>query len=219
MTTTTKTRSKQTLSNKPRMRIRNSNNGQRAYFDAAATTRLNQNHWAFATEHDINTLIRGDLATLRKRARFEILNNGYGAGIADTLAFDIVGDHGPRPQLDSGNADFDAECEERFAVWSQHCDYTGLMGLPEMLQMQFALQPCEAGESVTVFKRDRRAGNYEVSLRLLAVETERLDNPMDSAAPSKRLHDGIEFDAAGRPEAYYILKDHPNGSYADSLFD
>jgi len=215
----TPTRSKVSLSEKPRMRIRNSNDGKRAYFDAAATTRLNQNHWAYATEHDINTLIRGDLPTLRKRARLEILNNGYGAGIADTLAFDIVGDSGSRPQIDSGNEAFDAEAEEKFLIWSQTCDQTGLMGLPELLQMQFALQPCEAGESLTVFKRDRRAGNYEVSLRLLAVETERLDNPMDSAAPSTKLHDGIEFDEDGRPAAYYILKDHPNGSYADSLFD
>lgn len=208
------------LSEKPRLRIRNSNDGKRAYFDAAATTRHNSNHWAYATEHDINTLIRGDLATLRKRARFEILNNGYGAGIADTLAFDVVGPDGTlRPQFDSGNTKFNSEAEDKFLIWAQTCDYTEQMGLGEFLQMQLVLQLCEAGESVTIKKRDQRSGNYDVSLRLLAIETERLDNPLDSAAPSARMHDGIEFDTEGRPSAYYILKDHPNGSYAESLFD
>lgn len=204
------------LSDKPRVRIQ-SQSGSRAYFDAAATNRLNEKHWTPATGFDIDTLIRGDLDTLRKRARYEISNNGYGSGIADTLAFDIVGTS-PWPQIDSGYEDFDQEAEERFIGWSKHCDYMEQMDLAEILQMQSALQQCEAGESVTVLKRDTRV-RYDVSLRLLPIATERLDNPLAGSGPTRRLHDGIQFDAEGRPEAYCILKDHPGGSYADRLFD
>jgi lambda family phage portal protein len=207
------------LSEKPRIRLTASmQRGQRAFFDAAATNRLTEKHWQHASEFDIDTLIRGDLATLRKRARYEICNNGYGAGITDTLTDYLVGT-GPVPQIDSGSEAFDEECEARFADWCQDCDYTQTLEFGELLRMQMVGQPCEAGGSLTILKNDPQAGPYEVSLRLLAVAMERLANPFKLGGDTRKLHDGIQFDDAGRPLAYYILKDHPNSGYTDSLYE
>lgn len=203
------------MSEKPRCRIVNSNYGGRAYFDSAATNRLNENHWTHASELDINTLIRGDLATVRKRACYEIANNCYGAGIEDTLADYIVGT-GPRPQLDSGNPEFDAECEELFLIWADAADFNRTMEFGELLRMQICTQQCDSGESLTLFKRDPDVGPYDVGLRLLATETERLDSSM---MPTEQVHDGIEFDSYGRPAAYHILKSHPNSGLGNSFFD
>ena len=181
---------------------------QAAYHDAAATTRLNERHWSHAQGGNINRLVNADLATLRRRARYEILNNSYGAGIADTLAMDLVGS-GPRPQLDSGNEAFDQECEELFMIWSQTCDYDGQCDLAELLQMQLAHQPCEAGESITLLKTDT-AVRRGVRLRLLAVDIDRLGGSTYDTG----TQDGITFNAEGRPVVYHVAKHHPNSGTA-----
>jgi lambda family phage portal protein len=179
-----------------------------AYFDSAATSRHNERHWAHAAGGDFNQLLCGDLGILRRRSRYEILNNSYGAGIADTLAMDIVGTC-PRPQIQSGNAAFDREAEEEFLVWAAGCDWCGQMDLAEILQMQVGHQQCEAGESLTAFKRDPSI-RHDVSLRLLCVDIDRLDS---SGVFDERIQDGIEFDKEGRPQKYYILKYHPNAAF------
>lgn len=207
---------KRRLSEHPRVRI-SSQSGQRAFLDAASTSRINEKHWANATAGNIDFLMREDLGILRRRARYEIMNNGYGSGIADTLAFDIVG-HGPRPQMNSGNEAFDQESEEKFMRWSERCDFNQQMSLAELLQMQAGLQQCEAGESLTLIKSDPNVA-YDVSLRLLAVEIERLESPIMAASPSKKLHDGIGFDDFGRPQKYYVMKNHPDGEFSTGLAD
>jgi lambda family phage portal protein len=177
-----------------------------AYADSAESTRLNTKHWARAQSGDFNTLISGDLPTLRRRARYEMLNNSYAGGIADTLAFDIVGS-GPTPQVNSGNEPFDQELEERFIHWMANCDYGRQMDLAEILQSQLALQQCEAGVSVTVLKRE--TAKYDVSLRLLCVDIDRMDTLAGLGDPN--IRNGIEFDQDGRPCAYYIKKYYPAG--------
>lgn len=184
-----------------------------AYFDAADTTRLNQKHWDHAVGGDLNELLRADLETLRRRCRYEIYNNGYGAGIVDTLAMDIVGS-GPYPQITSGPEDadesfeaFDQEAEEKFVAWAAGCDWQGQMDLAEFLQMQIVRQPCIEGGSLTILKRDPDV-RYKVSLRLLAVDMDRLAAPQKLGDP--RIVDGIEFDSRGRPAAYHILRAHPS---------
>lgn len=174
-----------------------------AYFDSAATTRVNEKHWSGAVGGEFMNAIRGDLDILRRRARYEILNNSYGSGIADTLAFDLVGS-GPRPQADSGNPKFDQEVEEKFLLWAERCDYLGQMNLTEILQMQVALQQCEAGESLTLFKRQPGV-EYDVSLRLLCVDIDRLRNPI-STVNTDKVKDGIEFDSEGRRMAYHVSR-------------
>ncbi len=205
------------LSQKPRFRITNSNNGQRAYFDSAATNRLNEKHWMDASNLDINTIIRGDIQTLRNRCRYEILNNTYAVGIMETLADYVIG-KGPRPQLSSENESFNEECEDKFLAWLAESDFTGTMDFGQFLRMQSIYSPCESGGSLTILKNDPTVGRNRASLRLLAVEMERLTDPLTSM-PSAKMHDGIEFDENMRPAWYYILKSNPGDGYADSFFE
>lgn len=207
--------SRRKLSDQPRTVIRHARGQKRAVMDAAATTRLNQMHWSHAVSGDFNALLQQDAATVMYRTRYEMANNSYAAGIADTLALDVVGT-GPRPQVDSGNEAFDQEIEELFCQWCLDCDYSGRMDMAELLQMQMVTQQCEAGNSLTLLKRADVGRRRAISLRLLPVDIERLANPIKSGFETERLHDGIAFDAAGRPTDYYILKHHPASPYAAS---
>lgn len=182
-----------------------------AFFDNAATHRMNERHWQHAQGGDFNDLLRQDLRTLRLRARYEILNNSYGSGIADTLAFDIVGS-GPYPQLSSGYEAFDDEAEIKFVQWAAKCDWGGQMDLAEILQMQMALQQCEAGESLTALRRDS-AVRRGIRLRLMCIEIDRLGT-MWQAMLNPKIVDGIEYDDSGRPIRYYILQDRPGVALA-----
>jgi len=179
-----------------------------SFADSAETTRLNSRHWARAKSGDFNALIQGDLATLQRRARYEMLNNSYASGIADTLAFDFIGS-GPKPQLNSGNEPFDQEAEERFLEWAAQCDFGRQMDLAEILQSQMALQQCEAGASITVLKREDIP--YNISLRLLCVDIDRLDS--SAGMMNTAIKNGIEFDSLGRPVAYHIRKYDPRLGY------
>ena len=74
----------------------------RARYDAAQTTSLNQRHWSMADYYAADAALSPDVRRkLRARARYEIANNSYAAGMASTWANDLVGT-GPRLQLDLG---------------------------------------------------------------------------------------------------------------------
>lgn len=212
---TVKPKTRRRLSDQPRTILHRDRGKTRAVMDAAATTRLNQQHWSHAVSGEFNSLMQLDAATVMYRTRYEMANNSYAAGIAETLALDVVGT-GPRPQVDSGNEAFDQEIEELFCQWCLDCDYAGQMDLAELLQMQMVTQQCDSGNSLTLFKRADVGRRRQVSLRLLPVDIERLANPIKFGFETERLHDGIAFDAAGRPTDYYILKHHPASPYIAS---
>ncbi len=203
---------RKTISDKPRRRIQS-----RSFFDAASTTRHNQKHWQFASDQDFDSLVRMDRATLCQRAVYEVANNGYAKGISNTLANDIVGT-GPRLQLDSGNPEFDNECENRFMAWAKDCDFYRSLNLVEILRMAMATELVQRGESIIVFANDEQAGRNQIKLRIAIISAERLSNPY-TIADSEKFHDGIMFDAVGRPDKYCILKSHPGSQWMSSSFD
>jgi lambda family phage portal protein len=179
-------------------------------YDAAATTRHNSNHWLFADNRDADSTIFQDLPTLRNRTRYECRNSCYFAGIADTLANDIVGT-GPTPQLDSKNENIN-EIEDKFTEWMLNCDFEGSESLGDLLRLVGGMQQCESGEGLLAFKNLITTSPREVALRLLAIEPDRLVTPWimaGAAMINNKFRDGIEFDDNGRPAFYYILKTHP----------
>ena len=92
---------------------------QRTY-DAAQIHRHTQNHWINADAKDADSLITPALPILRNRARYEIRNNTYAAGIVDTLSNDVVGS-GPRLQINSKNKSYNARVENEFNTWAADC--------------------------------------------------------------------------------------------------
>jgi len=192
-------------------------------YDAAATNRHNANHWLYADARDADSIIFADLATLRNRCRYEMRNNCYASGIADTLSDDLVGT-GPIPQLDSGDIDFDKELEDRFAGWREDCDISGQESLQEMLWQMCGIEQCQSGEAFIVLQSAQSAetkwpavNKKEVTLRLQLVESDRIATPGDLFGQvfiNDKIRDGIEVDENGRRLFYYVLKKHPGSSYA-----
>jgi len=203
--------------------IRPPRRDSRRSYDAAATNRHNANHWLYADARDADSIIFADLATLRNRCRYEQRNNCYASGIADTLSDDLVGT-GPAPQIDSGDADFDKELEDKFALWCGHCDIRGEESLQDMLWQACGIEQCQSGEAFLVMQTAAGAekkwpaiNKKEVTLRLQLVESDRIATPGDlfgQAFVSDKIRNGIEVDENGRRLFYYILKKHPGSQFA-----
>ena len=183
--------------------------GDRAYFDAADRNRYTANHFAAAGAADVNTIIRADIATLRKWCRYEAHNNSYGRGITETLANDIVG-LGPRAQVTiPGVADpaQSQRIEDAWAAWGEGCDADGRLSFGEM--MNLGVKQCPAsGESMAVMVNDPSANRRQVSLRLRLIESDRVVTPLDQFG-KPNLRDGMKFDENGSPTHYMVLKRHP----------
>lgn len=184
----------------------------RAYFDAASSDRLTQNHFANSSIADINAIVRSDLPTMRKWCRFEGLNNSYAKGIIETLANDIVG-RGPRLQIESPPGDPTAKTgvqriEDAWADWADNCDADGRLSFGEMLSL--AVKQCPtAGESMMVMVNDSEAKRRnKVSLRLRLIEGDRVTTPY-GLFRQPNVRDGIRFTKSGRPTHYIIMKRHP----------
>jgi len=184
--------------------------GSRAYFDAADSNRYTDAHFADASALDIASIVRGDIATLRKRCRYEYANNTYARGITDTLANDVIGP-GPRLQITTGPDDAAetaaGRIEDDFRAWSEKCDADAKANLGQILALA-EKQCAHTGEAFIVLVKDPDAGRREVSLRLRLVEADRVTTPY-AWFGDKNTRDGIQFDDDGRPVAYYILKQHP----------
>jgi len=188
------------LSNRTRHRIRTN-------FDAAADNRHTNNHFADASNIDINSAIWADRNVVRNRCKYELRNNPIAFGMVEDYANEVIGT-GPTLQVLTDNSRFNTEVERAFAAWWAHCDAGERFDGPTLLRIGLHEQ-AQSGEDILCFTRAQRAKQNEVALRLMAISPERLDDDY-MLGPDGRLVDGIKIDeATGRPLAYNILNSHP----------
>ena len=174
---------------------------------ADSDSRHNSNHFAGATNADINALIGSSLETVRNRAIHEITNNGYAAGIAGTFATFVVGS-GPRLQVNSDDTEFAEFVEAEFPAWAEQADIEGKLSLADMLDLGVR-QLCSCGEILATEQSE--PDDPRVQLRYRFLEPHRLADPW-SLIGSEQVHNGIEVNDAGKPTTYYIHKAHPGTS-------
>lgn len=179
----------------------------RGRYDAAVTTDENRRHWAAAD------LLSADAANnprvrsiLRSRARYEVANNSYAKGIVLTLANDTIGT-GPRLQMLTPEDSTNRLVEQEFMLWSD------AVNLPEKLRTMRSSR-AESGEVFAMLVANAKVDS-PVKLDLRLIEADQVATP-DLVRQSSGLNfvDGIEFDAAGNPAAYHVLKSHPGDSLA-----
>ncbi len=195
----------------PMIRKSRKSRGLMRSYDAAATSRHNQNHWLYATGGDADAVIAPDLATLRNRARYEIENNSFAKGIVEGFGDDIVR-IGP-------TLEYIEEIEQKFSLWMEHCDMGGKLHFAEGLKQDVS-QWLGSGESLTNLGGSLRGldmrhvtridgvGVKMPGLQLLRFEADRLATPMKFTG-DPNVREGIRVDDFGRPLEYYILKRHP----------
>lgn len=171
----------------------------RGRYDAAQNGADNRRHWS---NTDSLSAIQANSSAVRKtlsrRARYEMENNVYAEGIADTLATDVIG-VGPRLKLETGDKELDRLLERKFMQWSKATDLPG--GLRTM-----RVARVRDGEGFAVIIDNPELPGVQLDLRL--IEGEQVDTP--TLSPSGWV-EGIKFDKSGNPTLYSILKHHPGG--------
>lgn len=184
----------------------------RAKWDAASNSADFRKHWNEADLLSPNAaLTPAVMSVLRKRARYEVANNSYAKGIVQTLANDMVGT-GPRLQIPSkanGLSREDARRVERaFAEWAKAIDLA-----EKVRQMRKAR--AASGECFSIFVTNP-AVRHEVKLDLRLVESDQVASPYGMPETPGEV-DGIEYDDAGNPKFYSVLKAHPGSGNADAF--
>lgn len=172
-----------------------------AKYDAAQTTTINQNHWAMADHLSADaSLLPAVRQKLRNRARYELRNNSYAAGIASTWANDLVGT-GPRLQLDLGpdvNGDAVRAVETAVYDWAVNIDLARKLRIAKQAKIS-------DGEVFGLHTTNRRLRGVQLDVRL--VEGDQVISP--SGFPTETDVDGIRFDDDGNPFEYWVSKHHP----------
>jgi len=195
---------------KPAVRIgaRRALDHMRAEYDAAATGRHNQNHWANADGNSPNAAASPTVrAELRKRSRYELLeSNSFGLGIVRTLATDLVASTGPRLTVAGPDPIANQAIETQWQKWAK------AIKLPAKLTTMRQAKIVD-GEAVALRVNNPRLFPVQLDIRLL--ECDHLANP-NGQFENTRLVDGIELDEIGEPLRYHLLDDHPG---SDNVFN
>ena len=184
----------------------------RARFDAAETTDLNKSHWSMADGLSADAALSPwKRRTMRNRARYEAANNGYLAGMVNTLATDAIGT-GPTLLLDCGpdaNQEAVARVEDNVFEWHQRIDLAKKL---RIMRIGKAID----GDCFALATTNRKLRGVQLDIR--QVEAEQVADPA-SRFESEGSVDGIRFDADGNPSAYYVLRHHPGSTHYGVTLD
>lgn len=182
-----------------------------AKYDAAQTTDLNRKHWSAADHLSADAALQPHVRrTLRNRARYELRNNSYAAGIASTWSNDLVGT-GPRLQLDLGP---DADPDAVRAIETSVYDWSVNIDLARKLRIAKTSKLCD-GEVFGIQSNNGRLRGVQLDLKL--VEADQVMSPMGFATESDV--DGVRFDADGNATDYWIAKHHPGSLTPGFMLD
>lgn len=172
----------------------------RASYDAARTSTEYQNIWANADRLDADSAHSKEVRhSLISRSRYEVGNNGYSDGIAQTYATDLVG-VGPTLRMQTGSEGFNRIVELEWYRWTRAIQFRRKLWC-------MAHAKHTDGETIAV-KRRNPAVRHPVKLDLQIIEAEQCQTPYVPYGQDGYI-DGIQFDRFGNPVAYDILRTHP----------
>lgn len=185
---------------------------RRGGYDLAKTTDENRKHWA-ATDDlaPVSQLTPSVRRTLRNRARYEALNNGYMAGLVRTLVNDTVG-RGPRLELRTDDSQLNATVEQMWREWAAATDLA--LTIRILAGVRFV-----AGECFAVYRDSKRLDRmgHPVTLDLRLIEPDQVTDGYGGTLFQATGDDGIVCDEDGEVIAYRILKRHPGDNRLGSV--
>lgn len=172
----------------------------RATYDAARNTAEFANYWANADRYDADSANSREVRhTLISRSRYEIGNNGFSDGIAQTYATDLVG-NAPSLRMQTGSQAFNQMVELEWYRWSKAIRFRR-----KLWTMAHAKH--SDGEGIAVLRRNPGI-RYPIPLDVCLYEAEQCQSPYTQLLPEGQV-DGILFDEFGNPSVYEILHEHP----------
>lgn len=170
----------------------------RASYDSARTTDDNRRHWANADHLSANAALSPAVReTLRSRARYEVANNCYAAGLVRTVANDLIGT-GPTLQITAPDGHDANAIERSWTAWAKEI---------KLARKLRCMRQCLSrdGEAFAVMFTNPKL-RHPVKLDLRLVEAEQVTTP---GLVRENAVDGIEFDEYGNPLVYHVLRTHP----------
>lgn len=174
----------------------------RAHYDAAQTTPDNIRYWSSADNLSADSALSPMVRRIvRNRARYEVANNSYAAGVIETIAGDCIGT-GPRLQITGWEVPLAQEVERAFAEWAEE------VSLFEKLNVMRRAKATD-GEAFAILNTNRGLGT-EIPLDLVLIEADRVESPY--FGPKDDDIDGVVVDVFGYPVEYQILKTHPGNT-------
>lgn len=163
---------------------------------------------------------------LRAWSRQLVRDNAYAWGVVDTIVSSVVGcGITAQSQFETPEGtDVEDVNEARDAIWREWCevcDVNGRLTFEEIQQLA-QREMVEAGEVLIHLvrtPRDTYRGIYRpVPLALELIEADRLATDRDTYKINRqggnKIVRGVELDELGKPLAYWIYPEHPNGPYA-----
>ncbi len=177
----------------------------RGSYDAARTTTDFENYWSNTDRFDADSAHSPNVReTLVQRSRYEVTNNGYVDGIAQTYATDLVGT-GPKLRMQTGSDRFNQLVEVVWGRWAR------------AIQLRRKLW-CMAhaklvdGEAFATIRRNGRVRS-DIKLDVVLHETEQCQTPYLPYGDPGYI-DGVRFDQYGNPLWYDFLRHHPGSDHA-----
>lgn len=176
----------------------------RGSFDAARTTTDFENYWEHADGYDADSANSHSVrTTLRNRSRYEVNNNGFTDGIAQTYSNDLVG-LGPRLQMRTQSPAFNQLVEVMFANWQ------AAIGFRRKLWCAAHAKLVD-GEAFGVLRTNPSVRD-PVKLDWVLYEADQCHTPALPYRTQPGYIDGIRFDDWGNPLWYDLLKRHPGAT-------
>jgi len=174
-----------------------------ATYDAAGSSDDFKNYWAPADALDADSAnsfaVRN---TLVKRSRYDVANNGYSDGIAQTYATDLIG-IGPTLRMQTGSDGFNRMVELAWFNWCKEIQFRRKLWC-------LAHAKHQDGEGLGVIRRNGKL-KHRVKLDWVLHETEQCQSPWLPYGEAGRI-DGMQFDEFGNPEWYEFVTYHPGSN-------
>lgn len=176
---------------------------QRGSYDAARNGTEYANIWANADRYDADSANSKNVRhTLIANSRYEIGNNGYSDGIAQTYSTDLVG-VGPTLRMQTGSQGLNQLVESKFRQWAK------AIRLRSKLWTQAHAKHSD-GEGIGVIRRNLGVKD-PVKLDVQLIEAEQCQTPW-LPYEERGYIDGLRFDDLGNPVYYEFLLDHPGSN-------
>lgn len=174
-------------------------------YDAAQTGGDLAKYWANADMLDADSAHSQAVRhKLIHRSRYEVANNGYADGIAQTYATDLVG-VGPQLRMQTNSTGFNQLVERQWFLWSQ------AVQLRRKLWCMAHAKHVD-GEAFAVLRRNKRI-NHPIKIDVVLHEADQCQSPFLMPGERGKI-DGIEFDEFGNPLFYEFLLEHPGSGFS-----
>ncbi len=177
---------------------------QLASYDAARNGAEYRNIWANADFLDADSAnSRPVRQALMARSRYEIQNNGFSDGIAQTYSTDLVG-KGPTLRMQTNSQPLNQLIERVFGVWAKAVNLRS-----KLWTMAHAKH--SDGEGFAILRRNPNV-DHPVKLDVVLVEADQCQSPWLTVDDDRHI-DGVRFDKFGNPIWYEFLTNHPGSNH------